>query len=205
MKRYEEGEKSSAICEMCAALQPTTFRYRDVPFSDGSGTVPNILVAVCDGCGEVVATPPQSTPAIRKARKDLSVSVEAKLPAPALAILDLALYRLDPSSAADLRKMLLVKVAADLSAQADAGRKMDALRAAYGRFRSANSHSPMRRLSFKLSRKAYRPIGALTDLSGAHRTEVLGCLIMQIDREIVRPAALPKAKAWPSWIRAVAA
>jgi hypothetical protein len=43
---------------------PTTFTPRDVPLSDGSGTVKNLLAATCDCCGSVVALPAQSAPAI---------------------------------------------------------------------------------------------------------------------------------------------
>lgn len=68
MKPHTPGSSSKGICEDCKAIVPTTFTYRDVPFSDGSGTVKNILVAVCDQCDGVVAIPAQSIPAIRRAR-----------------------------------------------------------------------------------------------------------------------------------------
>ena len=56
-----------AICETCAQMVSMTFRCRDVQFDDGSGIVEGILVGVCDDCDTVVAAPPQSPPAIRKA------------------------------------------------------------------------------------------------------------------------------------------
>lgn len=65
-----KGDKGQAICEDCAKWVSTTFDSRTVPFTDGRGEVKEILVAVCDECGAVVATPPQSTPAIRRARED---------------------------------------------------------------------------------------------------------------------------------------
>jgi hypothetical protein len=62
-----EGDKSKAICSHCKKMVSTTFAYRDVPFSDGSGVVKNILVGVCDHCDLVVSIPAQSTPAISMA------------------------------------------------------------------------------------------------------------------------------------------
>lgn len=63
--RFHEGARSKAICSHCRKVVGTTFVRRDVSFSDGSKRVAkNILVAVCDVCGQVVATPPGSTAAI---------------------------------------------------------------------------------------------------------------------------------------------
>lgn len=71
MKTYTEGEKSKAICtcELAEGVVDTTFKIRDVPLSDGTCTVKGILVSACDVCDRVVATPPQSTPAINAAIK----------------------------------------------------------------------------------------------------------------------------------------
>lgn len=69
--RYVEGERSQAICPRCHGLVPTTYRHRDLPFSDGSVSAWNLLVSVCDACDTVVATPAQSTPAIRAANPRL--------------------------------------------------------------------------------------------------------------------------------------
>lgn len=65
---FQEGDKSTAICSRCDKLVSTTFVRRDVQFSDGKGSAHNILVAVCEGCGDVVGTPAQATPTIRAAR-----------------------------------------------------------------------------------------------------------------------------------------
>jgi hypothetical protein len=71
MKHWKEGEKGRAVCERCATVVVTTFKVRDVPFSDGSGVVKDILACVCDNCSEVVGIPAQSTPAIAAARKSI--------------------------------------------------------------------------------------------------------------------------------------
>ena len=63
MKLYMPGEKGKAICEEGGRVS-TTWRYRDVPFSDEPGVARKILAGVCDHCGKVVSIPPQSTPSI---------------------------------------------------------------------------------------------------------------------------------------------
>jgi hypothetical protein len=65
---WREGETSTATCTGCGKVVSTTCRHRDVPFDDGSGVVPNILVSVCDHCDEVVGIPAQSTGAIKAER-----------------------------------------------------------------------------------------------------------------------------------------
>ena len=105
-KLYEPGEKSRAVCNNCARLVPTTFQYRNVPFSDGVGLAENILVAVCDECESVVAVPAQSTPAIRQARELADRSLEVSLPAPEVDILDAAAQVIDPEATPKFRKAL---------------------------------------------------------------------------------------------------
>lgn len=69
MKLFQEGDKGKALCSHCKGLVETTYRRRDVPFSDGKGVASNILVGVCSTCDQVAAIPAQSTPAIREARQ----------------------------------------------------------------------------------------------------------------------------------------
>ena len=66
MKIFKAGDSQKAICEYCRSLQNATFKLRDVPFSDGSGLVKNVLVGVCDKCDQVILLPHQSTPALKK-------------------------------------------------------------------------------------------------------------------------------------------
>lgn len=60
-KRYNVGDKSKAICSVCKEVVSTTFKEKDTPLSDGSGTVPMLLVGECDTCHTTVSLPPQST------------------------------------------------------------------------------------------------------------------------------------------------
>lgn len=68
MKAWNAGDHSKAICATCEAVVSTTFDHHDVSFESGRAVAKGILAATCDGCGQLVAIPPQSTPAIRAAR-----------------------------------------------------------------------------------------------------------------------------------------
>ena len=67
MQVYKENDKSKAICEKCVKVVDTTFVFRDVK-KPKSGEKVNILVAVCDECGEIVAIPAQSLRALYEDR-----------------------------------------------------------------------------------------------------------------------------------------
>ncbi|GAC26076.1 hypothetical protein GMES_3801 [Paraglaciecola mesophila KMM 241] len=71
---------------------------RDVPFSDGSGTVKNALAGVCDSCNEVVLIPHQSTPAIKKQLDTHKKAVETRVPAHMVDMLNLASMELGGST-----------------------------------------------------------------------------------------------------------
>lgn len=81
MKFYIEGEKSKAVCEHCKELVNTTFKVRNVPMSDGSGTVKGLLVSVCDTCDKIVAFPHQSSIKIKEFKEQQTLnSIEARIP-----------------------------------------------------------------------------------------------------------------------------
>jgi len=63
--KYKVGDVHSCMCENCGGITDATFRKRDVPFSDGSGIVEDILVGVCNKCDEVVLFPPQENPKVK--------------------------------------------------------------------------------------------------------------------------------------------
>lgn len=63
---YKEGDKSKSVCSTCKTIQPTTMTMRDVPTDrDPSDIVRDIMVGVCDACGDVVSTPQQSASKLR--------------------------------------------------------------------------------------------------------------------------------------------
>ena len=80
MKLYKVGDKSQALCAVCKAKQPTTFEERTVPFRSRKGSVPDLLVAVCDKCDTIVGIPQQSVPRIHDTLKRSRHSMEARVP-----------------------------------------------------------------------------------------------------------------------------
>lgn len=61
----KEGDKSKGICYECGKVVEATYKIRDMKFKDTKGIVKDILVLVCDVCNKTIATPAQSTPAIK--------------------------------------------------------------------------------------------------------------------------------------------
>jgi len=58
------GDRVRAACERCGRFRPATFALGDLPLEDGS-TVPDVMRATCDVCGDIVALAQQSAPAIK--------------------------------------------------------------------------------------------------------------------------------------------
>lgn len=186
MKIYHEADKSRAMCEN-DGLVTTTFAYRDVPFRDGSGIVKDILVAVCDKCGDVVAIPPQSSLAIRASREKAAVPVEANLPAIYIDTLDLAAYRIDPNLTPDFRKRLLMYYVHTYAMD-------DKLLARFAEnmredhfFESADKNSVRKRLSMKVTPAMSREIEALMQATALSKTDLIKSVISQIHKDIVAP------------------
>lgn len=98
MKIFKVGDSQKAICENCRSLENATFKLRDVPFSDGSGLVKNVLVGVCDKCDQVSILPHQSTPVVKKQLEAQRKPVESRLPAHMVDILNLATLELGGST-----------------------------------------------------------------------------------------------------------
>jgi hypothetical protein len=187
MKLHYPGEKGRAVCET-DGLASTTFAYRDVPFSDGSGVVRQILVGVCDRCNEVVSIPPQSTPAIKAARDKAVVSIEAMLPAVYLDALALACYRIDPGATQDFRKRLLMYYVHRYAGDKGAARQIAGIISKAGRqFREGEQSSVRRRLSLKVSRTMSHSVEQLMEATKLNKTDLFKSLVVQIDKDIVAP------------------
>lgn len=90
MKIYKVGDVEKALCETCKAVVSAKFMLKDVPFSDASGIVKNVLVGCCNKCLKVIVTPHQSTPLIHKKIMSQKQSLETRVPAHMLDILNLA-------------------------------------------------------------------------------------------------------------------
>ncbi len=57
---YKTGSRGNALCETCQGKVEVTYQQRNVPLSNRSATVPNVLVGVCDTCDNVTTLPHQS-------------------------------------------------------------------------------------------------------------------------------------------------
>jgi|EndMetStandDraft_4_1072995.scaffolds.fasta_scaffold47924_2 hypothetical protein len=185
MKLYRAGEKSKGLCDHCQGLVQATFRYRDVPFSDGHGVVKDILTLVCDTCDEVIAVPAQSTPAIKAARETAIKSIEVSLPASFIEALDLAAFRIDPQATTEFRKRLL----AYYIHQAAQGKKplqqlTERIEKNAERF---DIHAPKRRLSFKVTPRLSSEIDKIIEKSKLTKSDLIKSLVMQIDEDILQP------------------
>lgn len=190
MKLFLEGDRSKAICERCAAVVPTTFVRRDVPFNDASGVAKNILVGRCDGCGDVVAIPAQSTPAIARARKEVLDSLEANLPAVYVDVLDYAAHVIDNKASTDFRRVLLAyfvrRAAGDERAPA---RLKKAHERAINKYPEARGAS-RRRLSMKVPHRMTEELKQLEHQTDLNTTELLKSVVYEIQNQVLeQPAA----------------
>ena len=66
MKIFELGESQLAACETCKCFSNSTFKIRNVPLSDGSGIVNELLVGVCDICDTVNILPHDQVSLVKK-------------------------------------------------------------------------------------------------------------------------------------------
>jgi len=188
MKLYVEGEKGRAVCGR-DGLSSMTFSRRDVPFSDGGGQARDILVGVCDKCGEVIAIPPQSTPAIRAAREKAVLPIEANLPAVYLDALDLACYRIDPNASQDFRKRLLLYYVVSTSKNKALAKKVGAnLMKLDSVFQAGEKSKTRRRLSMKVTSTLLNRVDDVMAMTNLNRTDLFKSLVVQIDKDISKPA-----------------
>lgn len=97
MKILKVGDTRKVACNRCQSFEYATFKLRSVPFSDGSGVVNNVLAGVCDKCDTVTVIPSQSTPAIKKQLESQRRSIEIRVPAHMIDILNLASCELSGS------------------------------------------------------------------------------------------------------------
>ncbi|WP_174866490.1 hypothetical protein [Pectobacterium polaris] len=121
MKIFKVGDTQAALCNTCQSLETATFQLKDVPFSDKSGVVRQVLVGVCERCGNVAIIPHQSTPMIKKALDVQRKALESRVPAHMIDILNLASCELggEPDFIPTLMKYYLHTLAADHAAAKD--------------------------------------------------------------------------------------
>jgi len=105
VKILKEGDTKKVACAKCGSFQNAIFRLRDVPFSDSSGIVKNVLVGVCDACDSVAIVPHQSTPLIKSQLDRRRKPIEGRVPSHFIDILNLASEQL--GAAADFVPSLI--------------------------------------------------------------------------------------------------
>lgn len=94
---YREGETGHALCETCKSMVATTFVRRDVPLSDRSDIVKDVLVGVCDTCDSVVTMPHQSVPRVKQTINKQMKPIEARVPSHLKDMLSLVVAELHQS------------------------------------------------------------------------------------------------------------
>jgi len=90
MMIVKSQDKSTAACQTCQEFVDVTFQLRDVPLSDGSDIVQDVLVGVCDICNDVCVLPHQSVPKVTKTMERQRKPIDSRVPAHMLDILNLA-------------------------------------------------------------------------------------------------------------------
>ncbi|ATQ75544.1 hypothetical protein CR152_14205 [Massilia violaceinigra] len=186
MKLLNVGDKSKAICYDCNELVHTTYKRRDVPFSDGVGVAKDILAGVCDICDRVVSTPAQSTPAIKASRDKAMVPIEAQLPAIYIDALDLACYRIDSSVNSDFRKRLLMYYVRKSANSAGGSERLVGALKKKTEFEVVAEPS-RKRLSIKVSQPMADEIAAVMKSTNLNKTDLMKSIVLQINEEIIKP------------------
>jgi hypothetical protein len=97
MKIYKVGDVVQAVCHTCKSVQDAVFKLSDVPLSDNSCTVKNVLVGFCKSCNEMIVMPQQSAPLINKKITAQKKSLETRVPAHMVDILKAASQELGAS------------------------------------------------------------------------------------------------------------
>lgn len=60
-----EGDSIRSICNHCEEIRDSTFKIRNLPIN-GSYTIKDIMVSVCNACDNITGIPAQSTPSIKE-------------------------------------------------------------------------------------------------------------------------------------------
>lgn len=197
MKLLVPGDQERAVCFNCKAVESITYRYRDVPFSDGHGLVENVLVGVCDICENVVATPPQSTPQIQAAREKALKPLEVKLFAPYLDALDAACQIIAPGLGTSFRKPLLMYYANLYANDLELTRSIEGV---FGKWRARlephkpDLEIPQKRLSLKVNDLQDHDFETLKAHTHLKLTTLVKSLVSCIADDVIAPKTPKRQK-----------
>ncbi len=92
MYEYKEGAKRESICSYCEKSVASTLTRTTLSLCKGLEEVDNVIVNVCDECGNLISTPARSLPPIQLAMKRLVesgvVSERGEIPVELKSIMD---------------------------------------------------------------------------------------------------------------------
>lgn len=182
MRFVKEGEKGKAICNSCG-LTTTTYLLRDVDFSDKSGTVKGILAGVCDVCNEVIVIPAQSTAKIKTEYNKVRKSIEVRVPAHYVDILDMACQKIDSNLDESFFKALVIYYIHSLNMMKFPAKDFEKL--LNSDIAKAKSS---KRLSFKITEKTEKEfISLISSLGLKNKSDIIKGIILKINEDIVQP------------------
>jgi hypothetical protein len=186
MKVYRTNDKGSALCHRDGRVT-MTYAYRDVPFRDGRGVAKDILVGVCDVCGDAIVIPAQSTPATAAARKHVEQSFEINIPAIYVELLDAASTRVSGNVTPDFRKRLLMYyINRYVTGREHTSELVTLMDASWLAFTSAEG-MPNKRLSMKLNELASERVGQIQEETNLSKTDLVKSIVAKIYADIVEP------------------
>ncbi|EJC6766209.1 hypothetical protein MX824_004886 [Vibrio parahaemolyticus] len=182
MKFYRELDKLTVGCQHCKALKSATMKVRDVEFSHTPGVAKDVLVAVCDTCDNVASIPQQSTIRVAKELQKAKKSIELRVPAHYLDILNMATYKIDHELDESFNKHLILYYLHSLSIERyDSSNLIDLIQSDDKTVKST------KRLSFKVGDSAMNDISSLKfKYNFRNRTDILKSIILKINDDIVQ-------------------
>lgn len=80
MRILREGDPGEGLCSKCRRRVAIRYTYRTVNLERSEVDVPDVLVGVCQTCGETVSIPAQSTPKLKEARQEKTVVLNVRIP-----------------------------------------------------------------------------------------------------------------------------
>ncbi len=181
MRIVKEGDKKQVICHLCGRSE-ATYLLRDVDFSDKSGTVKNILTAVCDTCHQVVSIPAQCTPKIKEEYNKIRTSVEVRVPAHYLDILNIASQKISPELDESFnRYLILYYIHALYSGRYAQNKLTDFLNDDFSRAKAS------KRISLKVNVSQLAELNSIMAKQNLkNNTDVIKAIILKINQDIVQ-------------------
>ncbi|HAT3902001.1 TPA: hypothetical protein OPR08_001957 [Citrobacter koseri] len=181
MRIVKEGDKRQVICHNCGRSE-ATYLLRDVDFDDNSGTVKNILAAVCDKCNEVVSIPAQSTPKIKAEYKKTKAPLEVRVPAHYLDVLNIATQKINPELDESFNRYLVLYYIHALSTGHYTQQGLsDLLIADFAKAKAS------KRLSMRVNASQLAALNSIMSTQHLKKnTDVIKAVILKINEDIVQ-------------------